>query len=112
MTAVQDALGRDTVTVVHRTVVVDERGNDAFEEARTDWVRCTMQPVDSVESVDGRDQVVTRWRLSGPAAMGLAVLDRIEWQGQAFEVDGEPGVHRSFGGLLDHTEAMLRKVTG
>ncbi|MGQ4514222.1 hypothetical protein [Streptomyces sp. DW26H14] len=112
MTAVQDVLGRDTVTVVHRTAIVDERGNDSFTETRTDWPRCNMQPVDSVETVNGNDQVVTRWRLSGPAAMGLAALDRIEWQGDTFTVDGEPGVHRSFAALLDHTEATLKKVTG
>ncbi|MEV7959304.1 hypothetical protein ACIO6T_41400 [Streptomyces sp. NPDC087532] len=106
-------LRRDTVTVVDRVLIgQDERGQDVYEDRRRDVDHCNMQPVSSTEANDNRTQVVTRWRLAGPPHMGLTPISRVEWRGQRFEVDGEAGEHGSFGGLMDHTEAFLKVVTG
>lgn len=106
-------LYRDTITVVDRELVgTDDRGNDVFEETEREVVGVNMQPVSSTELVDGRDQVVTRMRLAGPGDLGLTPYSRITYRGRTYEIEGEPGVHGSFGGLLDHTEVMLMEVTG
>ncbi|MES9587816.1 hypothetical protein ABWK57_02780 [Streptomyces sp. NPDC094045] len=106
-------LRRDTIVVVDRVLIgQDERGQDVYEDRRRTVTQCNMQPVSSAEANDDRTQVVTRWRLAGPPGMGLTAISRIEWGGRAFEVDGEPGEYGSFGGLMDHTEAFLKVVTG
>jgi hypothetical protein len=106
-------LRRDTVTVIDRVLVgEDERGHDVYEDRERSVSHCNMQPVSSAEENDDRTQVVTRWRLAGPPDMGLTATSRVRWHGREYEVEGEPGVHYSFGGLLDHTEAVLEVVTG
>ncbi|EYT84022.1 hypothetical protein CF54_04005 [Streptomyces sp. Tu 6176] len=106
-------LRRDTVTVIDRVLTgQDERGHDIYEDRERDVPDCNMQPVSSTETNDGKTQVVTRWRLAGPPGMGLTALSRVRWRGVLYEVDGEPGEHGSFAGLLDHTEAFLKVVSG
>ncbi|HET9381322.1 MAG TPA: hypothetical protein VFP69_10885 [Streptomyces sp.] len=106
-------LRRDTVTVIDRVLTgQDERGQDVYQDVERDVPACNMQPVSSTETVDGMDQVVTRWRLAGPPGMGLTALSRVRYGGVMYEVDGDPGVHHSFAGLLDHTEAFLKVVSG
>ncbi|MFJ6438537.1 hypothetical protein [Streptomyces sp. NPDC091416] len=113
MTVIDNPLRRDTVTVITRVLVgEDERGQDVYEDQERDVDRCNMQPVSSTEATDDRVQVVTRWRLAGPPHMGLTNTSRVRHRGVLYEVDGEPGEHGSFGGLLDHTEAFLKVVTG
>ncbi|MEU8671378.1 hypothetical protein AB0C71_31340 [Streptomyces anulatus] len=111
--AIDNPLRRDTVTVIDRVLVgEDERGQDVYEDQERDVERCNVQPVSSTEATDDRVQVVTRWRLAGPADMGLKALSKVRHKGTLYEVDGEPGVHASYGGLMDHTEAFLKVVTG
>lgn len=106
-------LRRDTVTVIDRVLTgQDDYGQDVYEDVEREVPGCNMQPVSSTETVDGRDQVVTRWRLAGPPGMGLTALSRVRYQGVLYEVDGEPGVRHSFAALLDHTEAFLKVVSG
>ncbi|MEU8704205.1 hypothetical protein [Streptomyces sp. NPDC048565] len=110
---IDNPLRRDTVTVIDRVLTgVDERGQDVYEDQERDVDRCNMQPVSSTEATDDRVQVVTRWRLAGPSDMGLSNMSRVRFGGVLYEVDGEPGVFGSFGGLMDHTEAFLKLVTG
>ncbi|MFF9758574.1 hypothetical protein ACF1G4_03235 [Streptomyces caelestis] len=106
-------LRRDTVTVVDRVLTgQDDRGHDVYEDVEREVTGCNMQPVSSTEANDGRTQVVTRWRLAGPPGMGLTATARIRYRGVLYEVDGESGEHHSFAGLLDHTEAFLKVVSG
>ncbi|MEV6124849.1 hypothetical protein AB0M23_30815 [Streptomyces sp. NPDC052077] len=106
-------LRRHTVTVVDRVLVgEDDRGHDVYEDVERPVSGCNMQPVSSAEANDGKTQVVTRWRLAGPPAMGLTALSRVKFRGVLYEVDGDSGEHGSFGGLLDHTEAFLKVVSG
>ena len=106
-------LRRNTVTVIDRVKIgEDDRGHDVYEDVEREVPDCNMQPVSSTEVVDGKDQVVTRWRLAGPPGMGLASTSRVRFRGVLYEVDGQPGEHESFASLLDHTEAFLKVVTG
>ncbi|MFF7290670.1 hypothetical protein [Streptomyces griseorubiginosus] len=106
-------LRRHTVTVIDRVLVgQDDRGHDVYEDVPREVPNCNMQPVSSAEQNDGRTQVVTRYRLAGPPDLGLTVLSRVRWRGVLYEVDGDPGEHESFAGLLDHTEAFLKVVSG
>ncbi|MFF2525898.1 hypothetical protein [Streptomyces liangshanensis] len=111
--ALANPLRRDTVTVITRVLVgEDERGQDIYEDQERDVGRCNMQPINSTEATDDRVQVVTRWRLAGPPDMGLTHMSRVRHRGVLYEVDGEPGEFGSFAGLMDHTEALLKVVTG
>lgn len=106
-------LRRDTVTVIDRVVTgQDDRGHDVYEDVEREVTDCNMQPVSSTEQNDGRTQVVTRWRLAGPTGMGLTPTSRVRYRGVLYEVDGQAGEHDSFAGLLDHTEALLKVVSG
>ncbi|MBK3561090.1 hypothetical protein JHN55_32100 [Streptomyces sp. MBT56] len=111
--AIDNPLRRDTVTVIDRVLVgEDDRGQDVYEDQERDVEHCNVQPVSSTEATDDRVQVITRWRLAGPADMGLKALSKVRHDGVLYEVDGEPGFYRSYGGLMDHTEAFLKVVTG
>ncbi|MFF2640317.1 hypothetical protein ACFVUB_11040 [Streptomyces niveus] len=106
-------LRRDTVTVIDRVLIgEDDRGQDLYEDQEREVDRCNVQPVSSVESTDDRVQVVSHWRLAGPPDMGLTNMSKVRFRGVLYEVDGEPGKHGSFAGLMDHTEALLKVVTG
>ncbi|MER7967783.1 hypothetical protein ABTX35_02000 [Streptomyces sp. NPDC096080] len=110
---IANPLRRHTVTVINRVKTgEDERGHDVYEDVERDVPHCNMQPVSSTEANDNRTQVVTRWRLAGPPALGLTALSRVRWRGVLYEVDGDAGEHESFAGLLDHTEALLKVVSG
>jgi hypothetical protein len=106
-------LRRHTVTVIDRVKTgEDDYGADVYEDVEREVPDCNMQPVSSTEANDGRTQVITRWRLAGPPGMGLTATSRVKWRGMVYEVDGDAGEHESFGGLLDHTEAFLKVVSG
>lgn len=105
-------LYRDTIVVVDRVRVEDDRGNESWTETEREVSGCNMQPMSSTEVIEGRAQVITRMRLAGPPDMGLTAHSRVRFEGVTYEVDGQPGVHHSYGGVLDHTEAILMEVTG
>lgn len=109
---ISNPLYRDTVTVIDRVQGEDERGNETWTDQEREVGNCNMQPMSSTEVIEGKAQVITRMRLAGPPDMGLKASSLVEFDGVRYEVDGEPGVHRSFGSVLDHTEAVLMEVTG
>lgn len=112
------SLGDDTMVVVHAPLVEDTTGAnygnpylDWSAATRTTVEGVTVQPLPAAELVDpSRDAVVTRYTLIAPADTALDAVDRVEWQGIAFEVDGAPMIWRT--GVLDHVEAILQMVRG
>lgn len=112
MTGLANPLRRDTVIVVDRVPVEDDRGNETWTETERVVSGCNMQPMSSTEVIEGKAQVITRMRLAGPPDMALKATSLVRHNGVTYEVDGEPGVHHSFGAVLDHTEAILMEVTG
>lgn len=113
MSPLANPLRRHTVTVIDRVLVgQDDRGQDVYEDVEREVADCNMQPVTSTEQNDNRTQVITRYRLAGPLSLALTPTSRVRWRGVLYEVDGLPGEHESFAGLLDHTEAFLEVVSG
>jgi hypothetical protein len=113
MPPLANPLRRHTVTVIDRTLTgQDDRGHDVYTDIERQVADCNMQPVASTEVNDDRTQVVTRWRLAGPPSMGLTALSKVRFRGALYEVDGDPAEFDSFGGLLDHTEVLLKVVSG
>jgi hypothetical protein len=86
-------LGPDTVTVKRAPLAEDSFGNE-----NRDWTSatstavggCSVQPLPANEVIVGRDTVVSRWTLFAPVATDLEATDRVVWEGDTYEVDGEP----------------------
>lgn len=105
---------RLTDTVVRRRAPVT--GGPYGNQTR-DWANATSQtypavigPVSSTEDVVNQQQTLTRWRIVlGPYA-DLAATDRIEWDGDTYEVDGDVERHKRRGGQLHHLSAVLMRV--
>lgn len=102
---------RDKVTRLRAPLVDGPYGNQT-----RDWANATavtyaaeVQPVSSTEEVVNQQRTETRWRLFlGPSA-DLEATDRILWDGDTYEVDGEVERHKRRG-ALHHLEAVLLRV--
>jgi hypothetical protein len=66
-----------------------------------------VQPVVGAENTVGRDTIVSRWQLFAPADADLTATDRVEFNGDTYEVDGE--VQRWDFPPLSHLTALLRR---
>lgn len=103
---------RDQVVRRRAALVSSGYGNQA-----PDWPNATsvtypaeVQPISSTEDVVDQDRTVTRWRLFLDSAADVVATDRIEWDGNTYQVDGD--VERwKRRGILHHLEAVLLKVT-
>lgn len=92
---------------------------DSFGDAVDDWasparspiVRAEVQRGGSVE-VDGmlRKLTTQEARLMAPGALDLTEDDRVEADGELWEVDGPPIVRRALASPV-YTLAMLRRVS-
>lgn len=104
-------LGQHTVTVVHPTGTTD----DGYGNAEPDWAGasrttvagCSVQPIVGAEETIGRETVVSRWELFAPDSAALLATDRVEWDGDTYDVDGE--VQRWDFPPLSHLVALLRR---
>lgn len=101
----------DTVDRLRAPLVGGPYGNQT-----RDWANATsvtypaeVQPVSSTEDVVNQQQTITRWRLFlGPTA-DLEATDRIEWDGDTYEIDGD--VERwKRRGAPHHLEAVLMRA--
>ncbi|MFI5839452.1 head-tail adaptor protein [Catenuloplanes sp. NPDC051500] len=103
---------RDLITRLRAPLAGDGYGNE-----RPDWSAATstpypadVQPASSTEDVVDEQRTVTRWRVWLPRTADLLASDRIEWDGQTYEVEGD--VERwKVRGWLHHLEAVMIKVT-
>jgi hypothetical protein len=104
-------LGPHTVVVVRAgTSAEDEYGNEIpgwNDPTETTVTGCSVQPVVGTENLSGRDTVVSRWQLFAPDGTDLLATDRVEWDGDTYEVDGE--VQRWGFPPLSHLVALLRR---
>lgn len=67
---------------------------------------------DTIEYVNGRDTVVTKWKCFLPASTLIGKLDYINFGGQKFQVDGEPyQVYNPRLRAVSHIECKLIEVT-
>ena len=107
--------GWDSVTVL-RATLVDSRGTK-----KRDWSNptqatvkgCNFQYVSSVQNRDGRLLAVAEEiRLFAPFNADIQAGDRIQYDGNTYEVDGLPMARRSPSGHLNHLEIKLREWVG
>jgi head-tail adaptor len=107
----------DLVTIV-RAVKALGYGNaitlDWGAGAARATVEANVQPAGSSEATDGgRDRIIRRIRVWLHAGTDVAATDRIEWKGNAYEVDGEPDRWPDpTGGGEHHVELTATRVTG
>lgn len=97
-------------TVVSRPFAgVDEYGNPTMgPEVRVAYP-ARLEQTGSEEITTDRDTVISDWRIFFPPEAVISALDRVEVEGEAFEVVGRPARQRTPRGL-HHVEARLRVV--
>jgi hypothetical protein len=108
---------RATITRVRAPLIADGYGTADKER---DWTHasqlvitgCSVQPAGGSEYKIGREAVITTWRLYAPAGTDLVAGDRVIWDEDLYDVDGDPQSWPSATGQLDHVEAILRRVVG
>ena len=109
-----DALLVHTVTIVHPGTTTDGYGDTVADWSgateETSPARVTQRT--ATEDNNGRAATITEWRLLLPATATIAAADRVTWNGDTFEVVGDPveAVRRS--ATVHHVEVTLRKVEG
>lgn len=106
----------ETVTVQRAGVTQDGYGADV-----PDWTTPTeteiqargVEPVSSSEDNDGRQAVITGFRVYLPSGSDVAPGDRVVLREQTYEVDGMPADWRSpWGGAPGGMVVALKAATG
>lgn len=106
-----------TITIVRAPLASAGRYGGA---ARRDWDAATrtpspgwaMQPLSASENDLDREYAATHTRWFGPADADVAATDRIEFDGETFEVDGPPARWRDDDGTVHHVQVDVKRVTG
>ena len=102
---------RDRVTRLRAASVSTGYGNTKRDWANAAGVNypASVTPQASDENVVDQQRTVARWRLILPATADVVVTDRIFWDGEVHEIDGEVERHKRRG-RIHHLEATLIKV--
>lgn len=84
----------ETVTLLATSVSgADALGNDILTTTPTVYTNVPVWPIGDSEDTAGRDQVVATHAALLPSGSPVKAQDRIQWQGNTFEIDGEPNEH-------------------
>lgn len=104
-------LGPHTVTVLRATEVASDYGNrtelDWTTPTETEVDGCSVQPASTEEFTVDRDTFLVRWLLYAPGDADVRATDRIRWNDQTYDVDGD--VLRWEFPPLDYLIATLRR---
>lgn len=104
-------LGPHTITVTHRPAATeDEFGNPTYDwgtATSDDVTGCSVQPLVGQEVIVGRETVVSRWQVWAPSDAGVSSVDRIVFNGDTYEVDGE--VQEWLFSPLGHVTFLMRR---
>jgi hypothetical protein len=86
-----------TVTLLHRTVTgQDQFGNDVYESTSETVNNVSIQPGSHTERTGSfADQATTSLQMFLPWGTSIAYLDAIVWNGDTYEISGEPAAHQS-----------------
>ena len=104
-----------TVTLLRAPVVSGSYGSQVRNwgaATSTPNVAAFVQPQSSSEQVANEQRVVTRWRIFLDPWADLKAADRVQFDSETFEVNGDVETHRGPAGQAHHLEALLLKVTG
>lgn len=103
-----------TVTILTAATVADHGAQVADWSTPTETVESgwLLQPLTSTEVMENRNAVQAQWRGHGPADSSVTATSRVRFNGQDFEVVGEPLRWPSPTGALAHTEVLLSRWEG
>ena len=87
----------------------EETGVDWSNPDRLVLPRVSVQPVAGNEVTFDRATVVSRWWLWVPGRPDVTAYDRIEFEGESYDVDGDV---LPWPGRLAHTQVMLKRTEG
>jgi hypothetical protein len=103
---------RDRIVRLRAPLVASGYGNQ-----QRDWDNAVgviypaaVGPLSTGEDVVDQQQTTTRLRLILPSPADATATDRIVWDGQTYEIDGEVATVKRHG-RVHHHEAVLVKVT-
>lgn len=106
-------LGPHTVTVVKPGEKPDDYGPGSSPDwdntTDADVPGCSVQPAPADEFTVDRDTFLTRYVAYCPPSIDVSATDRIRWQGQTYDIDGD--VLRWDFPPLDHVVLNLRRST-
>jgi hypothetical protein len=100
-----------TVTIKRATLTEDEFGNQERNwgsASATDEDMWSVQPLDGIEVVVGRETIVSRWSARRLGDSILLATDRVVHKGETYDVDGEVQRFQDFP-PLDHVSCILRR---
>lgn len=102
-----------TVTRLRPSFTDDGHGNmmpDWDTPDTLDIPGCSVQPGLSQEDRVNRDASLVAYTVWAPPTADVHALDRVQFAGTVFEVDGEP--QRWMVGFLNHTKLFLKRWDG
>jgi hypothetical protein len=82
-------LGTETVTVLSG-MTRDNFGDPQNSDTGTEVTGCSVQPASSTESTAHGELVVVNAVLYAPCGTSIGALDRVQWRGQTYQVNGQP----------------------
>jgi hypothetical protein len=103
------------MTLIRRTLsgTVDEYGNDVYNETPVTVTNCVFAPAGSSENLTFADQVSSFDTIFMPADTIVSTLDAIDWNGNRYEVAGEPSAWTSpFSGRVSPIRISVSRITG
>jgi hypothetical protein len=80
-----------------------------WDNATRKALSCAVQPRTTAEFTDQRQATSTDLVLHCSPDAGVRAVDRFEYGGHTYEVEGEPALHR-MGGRPDHLEVVLNRI--
>ena len=105
-----------TITVVRPTWVLDDYGDlqPTGPPTRTDITDCAVAPRSSSDITEpARQGVLIGLTVYAPIGADIQPTDRIEFDGDLFDIDGDIGKWRSpFSTIVDGIEFALRRAIG
>lgn len=72
---------------------------------------CAVSPLGSSETVGARSTVETRYRLLVGPRTDLGAVERVQWRGIEYSVEGDVERH-TVAGVDHHLEVIIRRQTG
>ena len=104
---------RDEITVYSRTAgtAVGPYGDPVDVEDAGTTVPAYVEPADLTEDEINRQTRTNRYFVMVDGITVVDALSRIEWEGESYEVVGEPGPWKNHRGL-HHYELQMRRTEG
>lgn len=107
------AFGQDVVLHARTVNGEDGDGNDAYDDDPRTLANVPVWPTGSTEDAQGKESLTDGLTALLPAGTAVTALDRVTVAGVAYEVNGNPTVHRSvLTGLEPGVLVTLTRVTG